>query len=54
MPERNLIEVIDKRNEQTQRVMKALGGHDRSFAIHVLLSWMSVEDVDAMLEMIEK
>lgn len=47
-------EVFEKRENQLGRVHKALEHFDIMTELSIILSWMSVVDVDAMLEILEK
>jgi hypothetical protein len=50
----DLREILGKRDEQTRRVLAALGRHDRESTVSIILSWMSIDDVEHMLLTLEK
>lgn len=51
---RNLEKVIQKREEQTSRVTAALGHLPQERIVCTLLSWMSIDEVERMLETLER
>lgn len=47
-------DLLDRRDEQAQRVAAAMAGIDRESLISTLLSWNNVEQVETMLAHLEK
>ncbi len=46
--------IIKRRNNQIERVIKALEYDTKEKAISILVMWLSADDVDSMLETLEK
>lgn len=49
-----LDDIIDRRNDQITRVIKALGHLPTESQIAIICMWMSVDGVDEMLKTLEK
>ncbi len=50
----SLKDIFDRRENQLRRVLDALPNRDRAETLAIVLSWMSINDVERMLETLEK